>query len=96
MGLEKENRVISKKDRTITAYHEVGHAVVSTFLPTQTSVKELSIIPRGMAGGYTSYKPEEDKSYLSKTELLEQITSLMGGRASEEIFIGDISTRSIK
>ena len=92
IGLEKEKRVISKKDKTITAYHETGHAVVSTFLSTQTKVKELSIIPRGIAGGYTSYKSEEDKSYLSRTELLEQITSLMGGRAAEEMFIGDIST----
>ena len=92
IGLEKEKRVISKKDKLITAYHEVGHALVSTFLPTQTAVKELSIIPRGMAGGYTSYKSEEDKSYLSKTELLEQIISLMSGRASEELFVGDIST----
>lgn len=92
IGLEKDKRVISKKDKNITAYHEVGHAVVSTFLPTQTIVKELSIIPRGMAGGYTSYKSEEDKSYLSRTELLEQIVSLMGGRAAEELFVGDIST----
>lgn len=92
IGLEKEKRVISKKDKNITAYHEVGHAVVSTFLPTQTDVKELSIIPRGLAGGYTSYKSEEDKSYLSKTELLEQIVSLMGGRAAEELFVGDVST----
>ena len=92
IGLEKDKRVISKKDKNITAYHEVGHAVVSTFLPTQTIVKELSIIPRGMAGGYTSYKSEDDKSYLSKTELLEQIVSLMGGRAAEELFVGDIST----
>lgn len=92
IGLEKEKRVISRKDKTITAYHEAGHAIVSTFLPTQTAVKELSIIPRGVAGGYTSYKPEEDKSYLSRTELLEQIISLMGGRAAEELFVGDIST----
>ncbi len=92
IGLEKDKRVISKKDKNITAYHEAGHAVVSTFLPTQSIVKELSIIPRGMAGGYTSYKSEEDKSYLSKTELLEQIISLMGGRVAEELFVGDIST----
>lgn len=92
IGLEKEKRVISKKDKKITAYHEVGHALVSTFLPTQAKVKELSIIPRGVAGGYTSYKSEEDKSYLSKTELLEQIAALMSGRAAEELFVGDIST----
>ena len=92
MGLEKGKRVISKKDKTITAYHEVGHAIVSTFLPTQTEVKEVSIIQRGVAAGYTSYQSEEDKSYLSKTELLEQIIALMAGRVSEELFIGDIST----
>ena len=72
VGLEKHNRVISDKDKKLTAYHEAGHAVVSKFLPTQTEVKEVSIIPRGLAGGYTMYKTNEDKFYISRTELLEK------------------------
>ncbi len=92
VGLEKQNRVISEKDKKITAYHEAGHAIVSHFLETQEDVKEISIIPRGMAGGYTMYKTTEDKSYISKQELLENMVSLMGGRAAESLIIGDIST----
>ena len=92
VGLEKSNRVISEKDKKLTAYHEAGHAVVSKFLPTQDSVKEISIIPRGMAGGYTMYKTTEDKFYVSKTELLEKMISLMGGRAAEQIALNEIST----
>lgn len=92
VGLEKQNRVISEKDKKITAYHEAGHAIVSHFLETQEDVKEISIIPRGMAGGYTMYKTTEDKSYISKQELLENMVSLMGGRAAEALIIGDIST----
>jgi cell division protease FtsH len=70
VGLEKHNRVVSDKDKKLTAYHEAGHAVVSKFLPTQTDVKEVSIIPRGVTGGYTMYKTNEDKFYVSRTELL--------------------------
>jgi len=92
VGLEKQNRVISDKDKKLTAYHEAGHAVVSKFLPTQTAVKEVSIIPRGVAGGYTMYKTTEDKWYVSKTELLEKLVSLMGGRAAEKIVLNEIST----
>ncbi len=92
VGLEKQNRVISEKDKKLTAYHEAGHAVVSKFLPTQTAVKEVSIIPRGVAGGYTMYKTTEDKFYVSKTELLEKMVSLMGGRAAEKIVLNEIST----
>ena len=92
IGLEKQNRVVSKKDRKITAYHESGHAIVSRCLKTTEKVKEVSIISRGMAGGYTMYKTSEDKSYMSKTELMEKIISLFGGRAAEEIYINDIST----
>ena len=92
VGLEKQNRVISDKDKKLTAYHEAGHAVVSRFLPTQTAVKEVSIIPRGVAGGYTMYKTTEDKWYVSKTELLEKLVSLMGGRAAEKIVLNEIST----
>ncbi len=92
VGLEKANRVISDKDKKLTAYHEAGHAVVSKFLETQTDVKEVSIIPRGAAGGYTMYKTNEDKYYVSKTELLEKMVALMGGRAAEKIALNEIST----
>ena len=92
VGLEKHNRVISDKDKKLTAYHEAGHAIVSKFLETQTEVKEVSIIPRGVAGGYTMYKTNEDKFYVSKTELLEKMVALMGGRAAEKIALNEIST----
>jgi cell division protease FtsH len=92
VGLEKHNRVISEKDKKLTAYHEAGHAVVSRFLETQKDVKEISIIPRGVAGGYTMYKTTEDKFYVSKTELLEKMVALMGGRAAEKIALNEIST----
>ena len=92
VGLEKHNRVISEKDKKLTAYHEAGHAVVSKYLETQTNVKEVSIIPRGLAGGYTMYKTDEDKFYISKTELEERMVSLMGGRAAEKLALNDIST----
>ena len=92
VGLEKKNRVISDKEKRITAYHEAGHAVVSWYLPTQTDVKEISIVPRGAAGGYTMYKSDEDKSYISKTEMEEKLIALLGGRAAEQIAIGEIST----
>ncbi len=92
VGLEKHNRVISDKDKKLTAYHEAGHAIVSKFLETQTDVKEVSIIPRGVAGGYTMYKTNEDKFYVSKTELLEKMVALMGGRAAEKIALNEIST----
>ena len=92
MGPEKRTRVRSDKEKRLVAYHEAGHAVVSKFLPTQDPVHEISIIPRGMAGGYTMYRPSEDKSFISKTEMEEQIISLLGGRVAEEIVIKDIST----
>ena len=92
VGLEKHNRVISDKEKKITAYHEAGHAVVSWYLPTQTEVKEISIVPRGMAGGYTMYKNDEDKSYISKPEMEEKLIALLGGRAAEQIALGEIST----
>ena len=92
VGLEKQNRVISDYDKKLTAYHEAGHAVVSWYLPTQTEVKEISIIPRGLAGGYTMYKNNEDKYYVSKTELLEKMVALMGGRAAEQLVLNEIST----
>lgn len=92
VGLEKHSRVISEKDKRLTAYHEAGHAIVSWYLPTQKKVKEISIIPRGMAGGYTMYKTDEDKSYISKTEMEEKLIALLGGRAAEKIALDDIST----
>lgn len=92
VGLEKKTRVYSEKDKKLTAYHEAGHAVVSQYLPTQTSVKEVSIIPRGVAGGYTMYKSDEDKYYISKTEMKEKLVALLGGRAAEKLILDDIST----
>ena len=92
VGLEKRNRVVSDKDKKLTAYHEAGHAVVSKYLPTQDTVKEVSIIPRGVAGGYTMYKTTEDKFFISKTEMEEKLISLLGGRAAEKIALNDIST----
>ena len=92
VGLEKHSRVISEKDKKLTAYHEAGHAIVSKYLPTQTDVKEVSIIPRGVAGGYTMYKSNEDKYYISKTEMQEKLIALLGGRAAEKIALDDIST----
>ena len=92
VGLEKHSRVISDKDKRLTSYHEAGHAIVSKFLETQTDVKEVSIIPRGLAGGYTMYKTNEDKYYISKTEMEEKLIALLGGRAAEKIALNDIST----
>ena len=92
VGLEKRGRVYSEKDKKLTAYHEAGHAVVSRYLPTQTDVKEVSIIPRGVAGGYTMYKSDEDKYYISKTEMQEKLIALLGGRAAEKLVLDDIST----
>jgi len=92
MGPEKKSRVRNDKEKRLVAYHEGGHAVVSKFLPTQDPVHEISIIPRGVAGGYTMYRPTEDKSFVSRTEMMENIVSLLGGRVSEELVLGDIST----
>ena len=92
VGLEKHNRVVSEKDKKLTAYHEAGHAVVSRYLETQKDIKEVSIIPRGVAGGYTMYKANEDKFYVSKTEMEEKLISLLGGRAAEKVALDDIST----
>ena len=92
MGPEKTTRVRSEKEKKLVAYHEAGHAVVSKFLPTQDAVHEISIVPRGMAGGYTMYQPTEDKSFMSKTEMEENIVSLLGGRVAEALILNDIST----
>ncbi len=92
VGVEKHSRIMSDKDKRLTAYHEAGHAIVSRFLETQKDIKEVSIIPRGIAGGYTMYKTNEDKYYISKTEMLEKLVALLGGRASEKLILNDIST----
>ena len=92
IGVEKHSRVVSEKDKKLTAYHEAGHAIVSSQLETQKDIKEVSIIPRGVAGGYTMYKTNEDKYYISKTEMEEKLISLLGGRAAEKIALNDIST----
>ena len=92
VGLEKQSRIVSDKDKRLTAYHEAGHAIVSSQLETQKDIKEVSIIPRGVAGGYTMYKTNEDKYYISKTEMEEKLVSLLGGRAAEQIALNDIST----
>lgn len=92
IGIEKHSRVVSEKDKKLTAYHEAGHAIVSSQLETQKDIKEVSIIPRGVAGGYTMYKTNEDKYYVSKTEMEEKLISLLGGRAAEKIALNDIST----
>ena len=92
MGPEKRTRVRSEKENRLVAYHEAGHAVVSRFLPTQDAVHQISIVPRGMAGGYTMYRPTEDKNFMSKTEMEENIVSLLGGRAAEALILNDVST----
>lgn len=92
MGPEKKTRVRSEKENKLVAYHEAGHAVVSRFLETQDPVHQISIVPRGMAGGYTMYRPTEDKSFMSKTEMEEAIVSLLGGRVAEALILNDIST----
>ncbi len=92
MGTEKKSHVVKDKDKMITSYHEAGHAIVSYFLPTQDPVHEISIIPRGMAAGYTMYQPTEEKGHVSKRQLIEQICSLLGGRAAEQLTQDDICT----
>ena len=92
VGIQKKTRVISNKEKRLTAYHEAGHAIVGRFLNTGDPLKEISIIPRGVAGGYTMYKTNEDKFYRSKTELEERLVGLLGGRAAEKIALNDIST----
>ena len=92
MGPEKRTKVRNEKENKLVAYHEAGHAVVSRYLPTQDPVHQISIVPRGTAGGYTMYRPTEDKNFMSKTEMEENIVSLLGGRVAEALIIGDIST----
>ena len=92
MGVEKKSRVMREEDKIITSYHEAGHAIVSYFLPTQDKVHQISIIPRGMAAGYTMYRPEDDRGHVSKTHLKEELCSLLGGRVAEKLTQKDICT----
>lgn len=92
MGTEKKSRVISDKEKKLTAYHEAGHALLSKIVDEKSRVHQISIIPRGRAGGYTMHTPEEDKFYSSKKEMLDDIAVLLAGRVAEEIKLDDIST----
>lgn len=92
VGTEKKSKKINEKEKRMTAFHEAGHAVASYYLETQDPVHEISIVPRGGAGGYTLYIPVEDKEYRYKNEMLESIVSLLGGRVAEKLINGDIST----
>ena len=91
-GPEKHSRVIPEHERRLTAYHEAGHAVVMHALPDHDPVHQITIVPRGQAGGMTISLPDEDRSYLSRSYLISQIVSLLGGRAAEQLILGDIST----
>ena len=91
-GPEKKSRVVTQHERKLTAYHEAGHAVVSRFLETADPVHQITIVPRGAAGGMTISLPQEDKNFLSRKELTERIASLLGGRVAEQLTLGDIST----
>ena len=92
MGTEKKSRVMNDHEKKLTAYHEAGHAVVTKLLPNQDPVHQVSIIPRGRAGGFTLSLPQEDRFYTSKIRMLEELMVLLGGRVAEQIIIGDIST----
>ena len=92
VGTEKKSHKMSDKEKRLTAYHEAGHAVATFCLDTQDPVHEISIIPRGLAGGYTMSIPAEDKSYTTKNDMLDNIVTLLGGRVSEQLVLGDIST----
>ncbi len=92
MGNEKKSRVISEHEKKLTAYHEAGHALVTRLLPSQDPVHQVSIIPRGRAGGFTMSLPKEDKYYASKNEMLDELVVLLGGRVAEKLVLDDIST----
>lgn len=92
MGPEKKSRVISDKEKKLTAYHEAGHAIAVRLVSTTVKVDRVTIIPSGRAGGFTSYKPDEDRHYTTKAQLIERIIVSLGGRAAEEIMLGEIST----
>ena len=92
VGTEKKSRVMSEKEKKLTAYHEAGHAIASYYCKTQDPVHQISIIPRGMAGGYTMHLPTEDRSYKSRNEMREELIVLLGGRVAEALVLDDIST----
>ncbi len=91
-GPEKKSRVMSEEEKRLVAYHEAGHAVVGSLLPHTDPVHKISIIPRGRAGGYTLLLPTEDRNYLTRSHLLDEVTTLLGGRVSESLVLDDIST----
>ena len=92
VGTEKKSRVMSEKEKKLTAYHEAGHAIATYYCGTQDPVHQISIIPRGMAGGYTMHLPTEDRSYRSREEMREELVVLLGGRVAEALVLDDIST----
>ncbi len=92
VGPQKKSKVVTEKEKKLTAYHEAGHAIVTKRLDSQDPVHQISIIPAGRAGGYTLSLPSEDKSYMSKMEMEEEIVTLLGGRTAEKLVLGDIST----
>jgi len=94
-GPEKKSRVVTEKERRLTAFHEAGHAVSARYLEHVDPVHQITIIPRGGAGGMTVYRPQEDKSYRSKSDMFERIVSAMGGRVAEKLFMDDISTGAV-
>ena len=92
VGSEKKSHKMNEKAKKLTSYHEAGHAVSSFYLEHQDPVHQISIIPRGLAGGYTLYRPTEDKNYTSKNEMLDSLVGLLGGRVAEALVLGDVST----
>ncbi len=92
VGTEKKSHKMNEKEKKLTSYHEAGHAVASFYLENEDPVQQISIIPRGLAGGYTLHRPQEDKSYQSKNGMLDSLVSLLGGRVAEALTMGDIST----
>ncbi len=92
MGTEKKSHKMTDKEKKLTSYHEAGHAVASYYLDNKDPVHQISIIPRGLAGGYTLYRPTEDKNYTTRNEMLDKLVSLLGGRVAESLVLGDIST----
>lgn len=92
VGPEKRSKIMSEKEKKLTAYHEAGHAIAVKVASSTDKVDRISIIPSGRAGGYTSFKPEEDKTYHTKSQLMESIIISLGGRAAEDIVLGEIST----
>ena len=92
-GPEKKSRVVTPEEKKLTAYHEAGHAVAGFYCKHHPRVHEITIIPRGQAGGYTMYLPEKDRSYVTKGEMFEDIVSSLGGRVAEQLILDDVSTR---